>query len=177
MRNDRPRLGVIDWVCPSPRVATMRVAFVSRPWQRLRRFALRGLIIVVLLIGAWLAWIIFSAQIHARRWRRSNAQAPGSNSTPSGRPGILSRVGNTPFSRGQFVELLGVDYFEQVTEVRFTGKVTDADGDRSRDSSDFSDCMFFHFPLTVHGNRRPMFRSSASVTISSPTLGSRISTG
>ncbi len=36
---------------------------VSRPWQRFLRFSVRGLIVLVLVIGAGLGWIVRSAQV------------------------------------------------------------------------------------------------------------------
>jgi hypothetical protein len=36
---------------------------VSRPWRRYLRFSVRGLIVVVLLMGAWLGSIVRSARI------------------------------------------------------------------------------------------------------------------
>ena len=31
---------------------------VSRPWRRFLRFSVRGMIVVVLVIGVWLGWIV-----------------------------------------------------------------------------------------------------------------------
>jgi hypothetical protein len=36
---------------------------VSRPWRRFLRFSVRGLIVLVLVIGGWLGWIVRSARI------------------------------------------------------------------------------------------------------------------
>ena len=36
---------------------------VSRPWRRYLRFSVRGLIVLVLVIGGWLGWIVRSARI------------------------------------------------------------------------------------------------------------------
>jgi hypothetical protein len=35
----------------------------ARPWQRFLRFSVRGLIVVVLVIGVWLGWLVRSARI------------------------------------------------------------------------------------------------------------------
>jgi Leucine Rich repeats (2 copies) len=35
----------------------------SRPWRRLLRFSVRGMIVVVLVVGSWLGWIVRSARI------------------------------------------------------------------------------------------------------------------
>ncbi len=36
---------------------------VARPWRRLVRFSVRGLSVVVLVIGCWLGWLVRSARI------------------------------------------------------------------------------------------------------------------
>ena len=36
---------------------------VSRPWRRFLRFSVRGMIVLVLVIGGWLGWIVRSARI------------------------------------------------------------------------------------------------------------------
>ncbi len=67
---------------------------VRRPWRRFLRFSVRGLIVVVLVIGAWLGWLVRSARIqreavaaieHARGsvsydWEWANGKSiPGEN--------------------------------------------------------------------------------------------------
>ena len=39
---------------------------VSRPWRRFLRFSVRGMIVVVLVIGGWLGWIVRSRSNSAR---------------------------------------------------------------------------------------------------------------
>ena len=36
---------------------------VSRPWRRFLRFSVRGLVVVVLLIGVGLGWLVLGARI------------------------------------------------------------------------------------------------------------------
>ncbi len=36
---------------------------ISRPWRRLLRFRVRGLLVFVLVIGVWLGWIVRSARV------------------------------------------------------------------------------------------------------------------
>ncbi len=36
---------------------------IAHPWQRFLRFSVRGLIVLVLVIGAWLGWLVRSARI------------------------------------------------------------------------------------------------------------------
>jgi hypothetical protein len=100
--------------------------FVSHLWQRRLRFSVRGLIGVVLLIGGWLGWILLSAQIQreavaaierAGAWVEYDCEWQTGKSEPGGKHS----------TRGRFVDFVGVDLFGQVTEVRFTGRVTDAE--------------------------------------------------
>jgi hypothetical protein len=44
-------------------MATMPAGPVSHPWRRLLRFSVRGLIVLVLVIGAGLGWVVRSARI------------------------------------------------------------------------------------------------------------------
>ena len=49
---------------PNPkRVVTMPAGPASRPWRRYLRLSVRGLIVLVLVIGVWLGWIVRSARI------------------------------------------------------------------------------------------------------------------
>ena len=36
---------------------------VARPWRRFLRFSVRGLIVLVLVIGGWFGWVVRSARI------------------------------------------------------------------------------------------------------------------
>jgi hypothetical protein len=36
---------------------------VSRPWRRFLRFSVRGMIVLVLVIGGWFGWIVRSARM------------------------------------------------------------------------------------------------------------------
>ena len=47
----------------SQRVAAMPAVPVARPWRRFLRFSVRGLIVLVLVIGVWLGWLVRSARI------------------------------------------------------------------------------------------------------------------
>ena len=44
-------------------MTNMPAESVTRAWRRHLRFSVRGLIIVVLVIGGWLGWIVRSAHI------------------------------------------------------------------------------------------------------------------
>ena len=41
----------------------MPAGTVARSWRRFLRFSVRGLIVLVLVIGVWLGWIVRSARI------------------------------------------------------------------------------------------------------------------
>jgi hypothetical protein len=90
---------------------------VSRPWGRFLRFSVRGLIVLVLVIGGWFGWIVRSARLQREavaaitkaggtvtyNWEWRNGK-----STPGGKPWAPKRL----------VDLLGVDYFGHVRMAR-----------------------------------------------------------
>jgi internalin A len=91
---------------------------VSRRWRRFLRFSVRGLIVIVLVIGAGLGWIVRSARIQRDAvaaitsvgyhveydWEWTNGQR-----IPGGKPRAPRRL----------VNLVGVDYFGRVTRVSY----------------------------------------------------------
>jgi hypothetical protein len=99
---------------------------VLHPWRRYLRFSVRGLIVVVMVIGVGLGWIV--RQAHVQRdavaaikldggevlydWEWSNG-----NYSPGGKP----------WAPGWFVDLLGVDYFGHVASVRLSPMATAPD--------------------------------------------------
>ena len=42
---------------------TDQARHVSRPWRRFLRFSVRGMIVVVLLIGVWMGWLVRNTRI------------------------------------------------------------------------------------------------------------------
>ena len=102
-------------------MSTTLAEHVSRPWQRLLRFSVRGLLVLVLVIGGWLGWIVRSARIQ-REAIRAIKQADGEVSydwewtngvrTPARGPNVPRRL----------VEAFGVDYFGHVVRVSFSGR-------------------------------------------------------
>ena len=92
---------------------------VSRPWRRFLRFSVRGLIVLVLVIGGWLGWLVRSARIQREAvaaiknaggtvkydWEWSNGSM-----IPAGKP----------WAPRWLVDLIGVDYFGHVTAVWLT---------------------------------------------------------
>ncbi len=89
---------------------------VSRSWRRFLRFSVRGLIVVVLVIGGWVGWIVRSAQIQ-REAVAAIANAGGIVSYDwewyDGKP----KPGRKPWAPQWLVDLIGVNYFGHITEV------------------------------------------------------------
>ncbi len=99
---------------------------ISRSWRRYLRFSVRGLIVLVLVIGLWLGWIVRSAHIQRDavaaiegaggqviydfEWKNGNPMPGGKRSTA-----------------GRLADLIGVDYFGHVTDVWLYPSSTDAD--------------------------------------------------
>jgi hypothetical protein len=88
------------------------------PWRRYLRFSVRGLIVVVLVIGGGLGWVIREAHIQrdavaaiekAGGWVRYDWEWRNGNSIPGGQP----------WAPGRLVDLIGVDYFGHVVAVWF----------------------------------------------------------
>jgi internalin A len=97
---------------------------VSRPWRRFLRFSVRGLIVVVLLIGGWLGWIVRSARIqqvavaaieNAGGFVWYDWQWSKGRSIP----------GAQPWAPRWLVDRIGVDYFGHVTCVMLFPVATD----------------------------------------------------
>ena len=74
------------------------------------RFSLRGLIVVVLLIGAWLGWIVRECESSARPSPRYEGNAQTSSTTGSGRM-VASRGRRVPWVPRWLADAIGVDYF------------------------------------------------------------------
>ena len=86
----------------------------TRPWRRFLRFSVRGLIVLVLVIGGLLGWIVRSARI--QREAVAAIQKAGGGVTydwewTNGK----SVLGGKPRAPGWLVDLVGVDYFGHVT--------------------------------------------------------------
>ena len=90
---------------------------VSRPWRRFLRFSVRGMIVLVLVIGGWLGWLFAALEFSARRWRRSRTPAVKSAMTGNGTT-VRTIRGGEPWAPRWLVDLIGVDYFGHVTDVR-----------------------------------------------------------
>jgi internalin A len=98
-------------------MATVPGGPVSRPWRRSLRFSVRGLIVIVLVIGAGLGWLVRSARIQREavatieraggRVRYDSEWSKG-KSIPAGKP----------WAPRWLTDFIGVDYFGRVTTVR-----------------------------------------------------------
>ncbi len=95
-----------------------------RPWRRHLRFSVRGLIVLVLAIGAGLGWIVRSARIQREAVaaiRKSDGivyydwQSTPGLTTPAGKPRVPRWL----------VDLIGVDYFGHIRAVSLH-RATDA---------------------------------------------------
>jgi internalin A len=84
---------------------------ISRPWCSYLRWSVRALIVLVLLIGAWLGWIVRSAHIQ----REAVAAI-----TKAGGAVRYSWDSSDPRdTRSGFAQLIGPDYFGHVAAVWF----------------------------------------------------------
>jgi hypothetical protein len=88
----------------------------SNPWRRFLRLSVRGLIVVVLVIGAGLGWIVHEA--HVQRDAVAAIKRAGGSVTYEG----------TLWAPRRVVDLIGVDYFGHVTvvELPVSASATDA---------------------------------------------------
>ena len=91
---------------------------VSRPWRRFLRFSVRGLIVLVLVIGAWLGWLVRSARIQRDAVAAITKAGGASIMTGSGATGTVI-PGGRPSAPRWLVDLIGVDYFGHVIDVSF----------------------------------------------------------
>jgi Leucine-rich repeat (LRR) protein len=97
---------------------------VSRPWRRFLRFSVRGMIVVVLLIGGWLGWIVRSAQIQ-REAVAAIKNAGGNVSYNWEWSNGKSISAGRPCGPKWLVNLIGVDYFGHVTAVGLFHPIND----------------------------------------------------
>jgi len=97
---------------------------VSRPRRRYLRFSVRGLIVVVFVIGAALGWIVRSARMQ-RDAVAAVERAGGSVGYDLGwtdDPALRNRGSWAP---AWLVDTLGVDYFVGVVDASFSGNCSD----------------------------------------------------
>jgi hypothetical protein len=92
---------------------------IRRPWRGFLRYSVRGLIVLVLVIGVWLGWLVQMARI--QRGAVAAIQKAGGNVAydwewSNGK----SISGGKPWGPRWLVDLIGVDYFDHVTFVLLT---------------------------------------------------------
>jgi hypothetical protein len=89
---------------------------VARPWRRFVRLSVRGLIVLVLVIGGGLGWLVRCARIQreavaaiekAGGWIKYDWEWSNRNDIPEGKP----------WAPRWLVDLIGVDFFGHVTAV------------------------------------------------------------
>ena len=94
---------------------------VSRPWRRYLRFSVRGLVVLVLVIGAGLGWLVSSAHIQ----RDAVAAIVNADVTIVRYDWEWSNgddiQGGSPWAPRWLVDLIGIDYFGHVTDVECLG--------------------------------------------------------
>jgi len=101
------------------KVAAMSAVPVSRPWRRFLRFSVRGMIVVVLLVGGCLGWIVRSARIQREAVAAITKSGGSVNyNWEEWKNGVLV-PGGRPWAPRWLVDLLGVDYFGHVTCVSY----------------------------------------------------------
>ena len=88
-----------------------------RRWRRCPRLSVRGLILVVLIVGGWLGWIVRSARIQ-REAVAAIERDGGLVTDESNRMTKPRHRYGKPHSTNWLVNAIGVDYFERVVEVR-----------------------------------------------------------
>jgi hypothetical protein len=91
---------------------------VSRPWRRYLRFSVRGLILVVLLVGGWLGWIVRSARMQ-REAVAAITDAGGKVLYDWECRDGMRIPGGRPWVPAWLVDRIGVDYFGHIIGVRF----------------------------------------------------------
>ncbi len=144
---------------------------VRLPWRRFLRFSVRGLIVLVLVIGGCLGWIVRAHEFSARRSRNSRKQAPlwfmigtgrtavrfvESRGAPSGlsMPSVLTTSELSPMS-GYFTRPTRC-YFTQDSSARFKSRHRVSGGNHGRrfGPSEESDQAVETEPLQFPGLRR-----------------------
>ena len=110
-------------------MANVAVESVRRPGHRLLRFSVRGLVILVLLVGVWFGWLVHSARTQ-RATLAAITNAGGSVAYNWQCTRGTSIPGGKPWAPWWLVNLIGVDFFGHPRRCLARKGV---DGYRSRD--------------------------------------------
>jgi internalin A len=95
----------------------MREQVQPKSWRRLLRVSVRGLVVLVLVIGAWLGWIVHRAQVQ-RDAVAAIQKIDGTVKYDWERKDGLSIPNGQPWGPRWLVDRIGIDYFGHVTQVR-----------------------------------------------------------
>jgi hypothetical protein len=98
----------------------------SRPWRRYLRLNVRGLIVLVLVIGAGLGWIVRQAHVQ-RDAVAAITRAGGSVMYDWEWRDAYHTPGGKPWAPRWLADLVGVDYFGHVTYVSLNSSSTATD--------------------------------------------------
>ncbi len=98
----------------------------SHSWRRFLRFSVRGLIVLVLFVGAGLGWLV--GQAHIQRDAVAAIRKAGGSvfynwEVYHGKP----TPGGRPWAPSWLVDLIGVDFFGHVTDAYWYGPLSPAD--------------------------------------------------
>jgi internalin A len=88
----------------------------SHSWRRFLRFSVRGLIVLVLVIGVWLGWVVRSARIQ-REAVAAIEKSGGAVSYEWDQGAGIHRSRGKSWAPTWLVELIGIDYFGRVRVV------------------------------------------------------------
>ena len=91
----------------------------SRSCRRFLRFSVRGLIVLVLVMGGWLGWIVRSARI--QREAVAGIRKPEASALITGSCHGNSQDGK-PWALRLGVDVIGVDFFGHVTKVWYSDR-------------------------------------------------------
>jgi hypothetical protein len=101
----------------------------TRSWWRRFRFSVRGLIVLVLVIGVWLSWAVRSARIQREAVAAIRRVGGGVTYNSQYLGGTSYDLGAKPWWCPRWlVKRVGIDYFDSVVQVVFandTSRVTD----------------------------------------------------
>ena len=93
-------------------------------WRRFLRFSVRGLIVLVIVVGVWLGWIVRSARIQREAVAVINDAGGGVRCDWQSKKGKYVRR-KQPWAPRWLVDLIGVDYFGHVTAVELFQPISD----------------------------------------------------
>jgi hypothetical protein len=107
-------------------LTNMMVGPARCAWRRYLRFTVRGLLVLVVVIGVWMGWLARSARIQ-REAVSAITRAGGSVTYDwEWRNGTPIPAGK-PWAPQWLVRLIGVDYFDHVTAAQLEGSWSAAD--------------------------------------------------